>query len=166
MTIAAEVLVAGRNEGETLVLDEPLSFSGGLDSATGRVTDRWHPQNGVIVSGKVLVMRAGRGSSSGSAVLAEALRRGTGPAAILLSERDGIVAAGAIVASRLYGVSCPVFLVSADDRLIAAKSFRLRLSSEGDRALVEPAWRDSTSSREAHLGLRTSSPDRAEDQGR
>jgi predicted aconitase with swiveling domain len=139
MTISAQVLVGGRNEGETLALDEPLSFSGGLDSATGRITDRWHPQYGAVVSGKVLVMRAGRGSSSGSAVLAEALRRGTGPAAILLSERDGIVAAGAIVASRLYGVSCPVFLVSPDDRFIAANSIRLRLSTDRDAALVETA---------------------------
>ena len=141
MTISAQVLVGGRNEGETLALDEPReAFRAGSTLATGRITDRWHPQYGAVVSGKVLVMRAGRGSSSGSAVLAEALRRGElGPAAILLSERDGIVAAGAIVASRLYGVSCPVFLVSPDDRFIAANSIRLRLSTDRDAALVETA---------------------------
>src|SRR4051794_28177697 len=139
MTISAQVLVGGRNEGETLALDEPLSFSGGLDSATGRITDRWHPQYGAVVSGKVLVMRGARAPTWESAVLAGALRRGTGPAAILLSERDGIVAAGAIVASRLYGVSCPVFLVSPDGRFIAPDSNRLRLLTDRGAAPVQTA---------------------------
>ena len=112
-----------------------------LQRLAGSLTDGT-PKYGAVVSGKVLVMRAGRGSSSGSAVLAEALRRGTGPAAILLSERDGIVAAGAIVASRLYGVSCPVFLVSptivSSPRIRSDYDFRLigtRRSSKRPEAL-------------------------------
>lgn len=135
--ITGQVLVRGRNEGEPLALDEPLSFFGGLDSDTGQVIDRWHPQRGASLAGKVLLMRAGRGSSTGSAVLAEALRRGTGPAAILLSERDGIVAAGAIVAARLYGIACPVVLVSTDDRLAAAGAKRLAVVADGGVARVE-----------------------------
>ena len=60
-------------------------------------------------------MRSGRGSSSGSSVLAEAIRAGTAPAAIVLAERDAILAVGAIVAAELYGQHCPVALVSAGD---------------------------------------------------
>ncbi|MEZ5801729.1 MAG: DUF126 domain-containing protein [Nitratireductor sp.] len=48
------------------------------------IIDRWHPQHGQSMRGKVLLMASGRGSSSGSAVLAEAIRLGTGPVAIVL----------------------------------------------------------------------------------
>ena len=56
-------------------------------------------------------MPSGRGSSSSSYVLAEAIRAGTAPAAIVLREADGIVALGAIVARELYGTSVPVVVL-------------------------------------------------------
>ena len=59
-------------------------------------------------------MRAGRGSSSGSAVLAEALRAGTGPAGFLMVERDAILTVGALVASELYAIACPIVVVSEE----------------------------------------------------
>ena len=64
--------------GLALVLDEPLSFWGGLDPATGALIDTHHPQRGATVAGRVLVMPSGRGSSSSSYVLAEAIRAGHG----------------------------------------------------------------------------------------
>jgi predicted aconitase with swiveling domain len=106
----AATLVPGAASGPVLRLDEPLSFWGGLDSATGRIIDRLHPQRGATVAGRVLMMPGGRGSSSGSATLAEALRLGKGPAAILMLERDAIVVVGAMVAAELYGLACPVAL--------------------------------------------------------
>ncbi|WP_207482103.1 aconitase X swivel domain-containing protein [Arenibaculum pallidiluteum] len=106
--LAAVTLVPGRAEGLAFVLAEPLSFWGGLDAASGRIIDRWHPQAGAVVAGRILVMAAGRGSSSGSSVLAEAIRLGTGPAGIVLLTRDAIVTVGAMVARELYGISCPV----------------------------------------------------------
>jgi len=104
-------LVAGRATGTAVVLEEPLSFWGGLDPATGDVIDTHHPQLGAHLAGCILVMPAGRGSSSSSSVLAEAIRAGTGPAAIVLREPDGIVALGAIVARELYGTLTPVIVV-------------------------------------------------------
>ncbi len=53
-------------------------------------------------------MPHGRGSSSSSAILAEALRLGTGPAAIVLDENDSILVVGALVARELYEASCPI----------------------------------------------------------
>jgi len=44
-------------------------------------------------------------------VLAEAIRNGTGPAAIVMCERDLIVGLGCIVASELYGLDVPVVVV-------------------------------------------------------
>ena len=76
MSVEVQVLVGGRGLGEALVLDEPLSFWGGVDPATGAVIDVHHPQAGSVVAGRVLVMPAGRGSSSSSYVLAESVRSG------------------------------------------------------------------------------------------
>ncbi len=104
----ARTLVTGEGRGEVLVLDEPLSFWGGVDPATGEVIDVRHPQRGANVAGRVLVMAGGRGSSSSSSVLAEAVRAGTAPAAIVLAEPDPILALGAIVARELYGRAVPV----------------------------------------------------------
>jgi len=99
---------AGAAEGPALVLAEPLSFWGGIDAATGRVIDRSHPDLGACVSGTILVMPGGRGSSSSSSVLAETLRRGTGPAGIVLATPDPILTVGALVAESLYGIQCPI----------------------------------------------------------
>ncbi len=107
-TITGRALVAGEATGKALVLEEPLSFWGGLDPETGRLVDPHHPQRGATLTGRVLVMPSGRGSSSSSSVLAEAIRLGTAPAAIVLGEPDPIVAIGAIVARELYGVALPV----------------------------------------------------------
>lgn len=109
----ARALVPGPAEGPALVLSEPLSFWGGVDAGDGTIIDRHHPQAGETVRGKVLVMPSGRGSSSSSSVLAETIRAGTGPVAIVLAEPDGILALGALVASRLYGKTTPV--VVADE---------------------------------------------------
>ena len=99
--------------GEALVLDEALSLWGGMDPATGLVIDARHPQLGASVSGRVLVMPSGRGSSSSASVLAEAVRAGTAPAAILMAEPDLILAIGSAVAEELYGVRVPVVVLSA-----------------------------------------------------
>jgi uncharacterized protein len=131
--VEAITLVPGMAEGETFVLTEPLSFWGGLDSLTGRIIDQWHPQKDACISGRILVMQAGRGSSSGSSVLAEAIRRGTGPAGIVLMTRDAIVTVGAMVAAELYGASCPVVLASQSDWPIIIGSGRLELQA-GDRS--------------------------------
>ena len=77
---------AGRGERTGARLDEPLSFWGGLDPETGTIVEVSHPQRGRSVAGRILVMPSGRGSSSSATVLAEAIRRGTGPAGIVLGE--------------------------------------------------------------------------------
>ena len=52
----ARTLVAGTAEGRALVLDEPLSFWGGVDPGTGDIIDPRHPQRGANVAGRILVM--------------------------------------------------------------------------------------------------------------
>jgi predicted aconitase with swiveling domain len=108
-------LVPGRAEGPLLALREPLSFWGGFEAETGRVVDRWHPDRGACLAGRVLVLPGARGSSSGSSVLAEAIRRGTAPAALVLRTRDAILTTGALVAAMLYGRACPVVVVEDEE---------------------------------------------------
>jgi hypothetical protein len=127
------VLVAGSAEGDALVLDEPLSFWGGVDPATGAVVDPHHPQRGERVGGRVLVMPSGRGSSSSSSVLAEAIRAGTAPTAIVLLEADPILALGAIVARELYGTTIPVVV----SREPIAPGARLRVVASSEPARFE-----------------------------
>jgi predicted aconitase with swiveling domain len=112
--IEGRALVEGDASGTVLRLDEPLSFWGGLDPATGHIVDRRHPDFGTSVTGKILAMPSGRGSSSSSSVLAEAIRAGTGPAGIVMTVSDGIVALGAVVADELYGIVVPVMVVGRE----------------------------------------------------
>ena len=105
------VLAGGVAKGTALVLEEPLSLWGGVDPATGSIVDVRHPQLGRSVTGRVLVMASVRGSSSSSSILAETVRAGVAPAAILLGEPDLILAVGAAVADELYGIRLPIIQV-------------------------------------------------------
>jgi uncharacterized protein len=108
VTVRTHVLVAGTSRGELVRLTEPLSLWGGLDPSTGLVIDQRHPQHGVALRERIVVMPHGRGSSSSSSVLAESLRAGTGPAALVLEEPDPILVVGVLVARYLYDIGCPV----------------------------------------------------------
>jgi uncharacterized protein len=113
--VKGRVLADGIARGVALVLQEPLSLWGGVDPATGAIIDVRHPQRGTFLKGRVLVMRSGRGSSSSSSVLAESVRSGCAPAAILLGEPDLILAVGAAVAEELYAVRVPIVHLGHSD---------------------------------------------------
>lgn len=121
-------MVSGMASGETLSLSEPLSFWGGFEPESGQIIDRRHPQVGMTLTGRVVVMRAGRGSSSASSVIAEAIRSGTAPAAIVMEELDEIVALGAIVADELYGLCMPVMVVDGPTFTTMAASAHISVS--------------------------------------
>ncbi len=114
-----------------LVLAGPLSLWGGLDPETGKILDRSHPQHGESMTGVIVAMPHGRGSSSSSSVLAEAMRLGTAPAGFILDQPDGILVIGSLVARHLYGVSCPILCGPAPRR--RAGVWRI-----DDNALVPP----------------------------
>ena len=106
-------VVAGVAEGFSLVLGEPLSWWGGIDSTSGAVIDRHHPRFGADTSGRILILPHGRGSSGGSAVLAESIRTGTGPAGLVLRTVDPILVVGLLAAAELYpDRPCPLVVVA------------------------------------------------------
>ena len=119
-SLQATAVVDGDARGTVLALDEPLSFWGGVDPGTGVIVDRHHPQADASVAGTVLVLPGTRGSAGGSGTLAESLRLGTGPAAILLPSANRSIAVGVLVADELYGRPVPVLVLAGD----AHASFR------------------------------------------
>lgn len=125
MTASARSLVAGSGRGPVLWLDEPVSFWGGVDPHDGRILDRRHPQAGRSVTGTILAMSHGRGSSSSPSVLAEMIRSGSAPAGVILGQADAMVVLGSIVAVELYGKTLPV-VVLADPRLARAGNAEIR----------------------------------------
>ena len=135
MTREGQFYADGETEARAIVLSEPLSLWGGIEVTTGMIINRSHPEHGQDISRRVLVMRGGRGSSSSSSVLAEAIRRGTGPTGILLEYPDPILTVGSIVAQSLYKLSCPI-VVTAIDGIATGDWIRISRSSSG-AALVE-----------------------------
>ena len=131
--------MAGRASGLALVLGAPLSFWGGLDPETGELIDTHHPQQGAVLTDRILLMPAGRGSSSSSYVLAEAIRAGTAPAAIVLREEDGIVALGAIVARELYGSTIPVIVLDPDTFDVITDGASVEVAAGDDGPTVRPS---------------------------
>ncbi|MDQ6753813.1 MAG: DUF126 domain-containing protein [Actinomycetota bacterium] len=118
LTVAGKTLCPGEASGELLRLDEPLSLWGGTDLRTGVITDIHHPQHGTAITGRVLLTDASRGSSSSSSVLAEQIRAGAAPAAIILTTRDAILTLGAIAAAELYGILMPIVLIDGGDAAV------------------------------------------------
>ncbi|MEJ2382966.1 MAG: DUF126 domain-containing protein [Xanthomonadales bacterium] len=104
-------LVGGAARGESVRLDAPLSLWGGFDPVSGRIIDVHHPQHGVRIAGRVVIMPGGRGSSSSASVLLEAVRLGQHPLALVLAEPDPVLVIGALVAGDLYGIAVPVIQV-------------------------------------------------------
>ena len=136
MVITGRTYVAGDADGTVLALAAPLSFWGGVDAETGTIIDHSHPDLGAIITGRILVMPGGRGSSSSSSVLAESIRRRSGPAAIILGTPDPILTVGALVAQSLYGFSCPIVVCPTD---ALSNGARLRIHAvAGEAATIGP----------------------------
>jgi predicted aconitase with swiveling domain len=139
LPVRCRILLPGTVTAEAIVLDEPLSFWGGFDPETGTIIDRRHPQAGARLTGRIVVMPSGRGSSSAGSVLAEAIRAGTAPAAILLAEIDEILVVGALAAVELYGVEMPLCVLPAIALPFIASGDRLTLDRDGTLAPVRTA---------------------------
>jgi hypothetical protein len=105
--LTGKVSHPGVAEGEVLLLTETVSFWGGVDHH-GEIIDVHHAQHKAKMTNKVLVMPSGRGSSSATAVLAELIRTGDGPLAIIMLQCDTILVIGALVSAEIYGISLPI----------------------------------------------------------
>ncbi len=78
------------------------------------------------------------GSSSSSSVIAELLRAGSGPAAVVLEQPDAIVFIGVAVAAELYGAGCPVLVAPGATAVIPQDA---AVAIDGSRLTVTPPGR-------------------------
>jgi predicted aconitase with swiveling domain len=115
LTLHGTVIIPGEARGRALVSREPLSFWGGYDWKTGEIIDRRHMLSGAVAKAKVLAVPFTRGSSTTTAVLLEAIRAGTAPAAIITTDTDFFFALASVVADALYTTPLPLVALDAKD---------------------------------------------------
>ena len=133
--LQCQVVVAGAARGRILFSTEPLSFWGGYDYRTGEIIDRRHPLSGEIASGCILCLPAARGSSTTTAVLLEAVKAGTAPAAIVTTGVDTFFALASIVADELYSLPIPLMALLPGDFLLVRAGATAELSADGRIAI-------------------------------
>jgi predicted aconitase with swiveling domain len=125
----------------TAFVTGPVSFWGGVDWTDGRIIDVHHERHGETLAGRVLVMPYGRGSSSAAVVLAELIRNGSGPVAVVTRSTDVILLVGAMAAVELYDRTCPILELAHDDfeRLAALGEVALRVTCGDEHGAVSRA---------------------------
>ena len=101
-------IIAGEASGELLVSDTGLSFWGGVNPVNGLIIDQHHPLHNQQVTGKILALPSGRGSSSGSGAILELLANGAAPAALIFIEAEDIITLGVMVSEVMFENSIPV----------------------------------------------------------
>ena len=140
VVIMAKVLTGkvshpGTAEGEVLLLTEPVSFWGGVDHH-GEIIDVHHAQHKAKMTNKILVMPSGRGSSSATAVLAELIRTGDGPLAIIMLQCDTILVIGALVSAEIYGISMPIVELDQEQYAQLSDGMRVSVDANGESQIA------------------------------
>jgi predicted aconitase with swiveling domain len=93
------------------------------------VTLAGHPQLGLEIAGKMLVLPQLVGSSSSSAVLLELIHAGRAPKALILGARDAILPIGAVVARQMGWGALPVVVMETG---VLRTGDRVGLSETGE----------------------------------
>src|SRR5580704_7900144 len=135
--ISGQAVVAGDASGELMVSSEPLSFWGGYDSRTGEIIDRRHPLSGQIAKGRVLALPGTIGSSTTTAVLLEAVRAGTAPAAILTIGVDSFLALASVVSNEMYGRVIPLVALQQEQFQQLLSSTKAHVRADGSVQVLD-----------------------------
>lgn len=124
----------GKAEGKVLKLEEPLSFLGGVDGATGELC----VGKGGNVAGRILVFPRGKGSTVGSFVMYDLMVHGKAPAAVINESAETIVATGAVISSIPMVDSVPSISVfeDGDDVVVDADAGTIEIKGVEMRSVV------------------------------
>jgi predicted aconitase with swiveling domain len=128
---AEAVLLPGTAYGPLLRLGAPISFWGGVDPRTGRITDPRHPDHDRVIGGTILALPGTIGSSSSSAVMLELLAGGRAPAALLLAGPDAILTLGVVVGREMGYGAIPVLRLSAAAQARLPQGASLAIAPDG-----------------------------------
>lgn len=129
-------VIPGEASGLVLVSNEPLSFWGGYDYQTGIIIDQCHPLAGQCATGRILAVPFTRGSSTTTAVLLEAVKAGTAPAAIVTTAPDSFFALASIVADEMYARPIPLVVLNSEDFRQLQTGQRVKVTAEGQVVLT------------------------------
>ncbi len=111
LIVEGQSVLGGNARGTLVVTDQPISFWGGYDQATGEIIDRGHELSGIVVAGKILAFPYTKGSSTTTAILLESVRAGVAPAGFIMSRPDNFIALASVVAEEMYGVKLPIVVL-------------------------------------------------------
>ncbi len=131
LILKGKPIIPGSAKGIALVSREPLSFWGGYDWKTGEITDRRHPLSGEIAKDKILAIPFTRGSSTTTAVLLEAIRAKTAPAAMITTSTDFFFALASVVAEELYAMPIPLVALSGSDFELVQTNDEIEILQDG-----------------------------------
>lgn len=95
--IKCRIISKGKDSGNALVTNDPISFLGGVDPKTGIVIDKKHELYNECITDKILVIPSGKGSTVGSYVIYQMAKNNTAPRAIICQKAEPIIAIGAII---------------------------------------------------------------------
>jgi predicted aconitase with swiveling domain len=129
--LRGSVQIAGTAEAPILKLVKPISFWGGVDPTSGRISDPRHPDHQTEIAGKLLVLPGMIGSSSSSYIMLELMAIGRAPAALILAEPDAILSLGVVVAREMGYGAIPVLLLPREQHARLATGMRARIAEDG-----------------------------------
>ena len=98
---------------------------------TGEIIDRRHMLSGCIAKERILAIPFTRGSSTTTAVLLEAIRAGTAPAAIITTDTDFFFALASVVADELYATPLPLVALTGEDFLQLRTDDDIQITKDG-----------------------------------
>jgi predicted aconitase with swiveling domain len=125
------VQVEGDARGRILKLEKPISFWGGVDPVTGRISDPRHPNHRAVLKGRVLVLPGMIGSSSSSYIMLELMAKRLAPAALVVAEPDAILGLGVVVAREMNYGSIPVLVLPRDRQAELADGAEVSIGRDG-----------------------------------
>ncbi|MEC1715134.1 aconitase X swivel domain-containing protein [Schinkia azotoformans] len=115
MIVTGKVIASGEVRGEIVGTNHLLSFWGGFDPVTGKIIDRHHPLCGETLTGKIFVLPRGKGSSTGSPILLDAIMLGNAPAGLIMNKADVIISLGIIVCEEFFKKGIPIIVLNNED---------------------------------------------------
>lgn len=130
--LPGRVIIPGEARGKALVGNEPLSFWGGYDWKTGEIIDRRHMLSGFVAKDCILAVPFTRGSSTTTAVLLEAIRAKTAPAAIITTDTDFFFALASVVAEELYGAPLPLVALGEGEFAMLRTDDEVQITHSGE----------------------------------
>lgn len=135
--VQGTMLVPGSAQGPLLHLRGAINLWNGVDPSTGEIIDRDHPDSGRSIAGTILVIPEIKGATA-SVSVAESLRVGCGPAAMVLTEREITLVTASVVAGWLFDRQIPILYVDradlanlSTDGLATLDAARLRVDAAG-----------------------------------